>query len=247
MLKKIFKNFFEYFGYKIISKDLPIDFSEFEKELIRKVQNYTMTSPERLKSLIDAINYIIRNNISGSFVECGVWRGGSMMAAMLVLISLKETNRQFYLYDTFEGMSEPSEYDIDYSFNNANKLLNINAKNKENKIWCYSPIEDVKKNISTTNYPLENVNYIQGKVENTIPKFCPEKIALLRLDTDWYESTKHELEQLFPKLVKGGILIVDDYGFWKGSKKAVDEFFDNKKNHFFHRIDDTGIIIIKNY
>ena len=245
MLKKFIKKIFEYFGYKIISNKFPIDFTKSEIKLIQRVSNYTMTSPERIKSLIDSMNYIIRNNISGSIVECGVWKGGSMMAAMLILKSLKKTDRKFYLFDTFEGMSEPTDFDVNYEYNNAKNLLNINAKNKENKIWCYSPIEDVKKNIYSTNYPSENINFIEGKVENTIPKFSPEKIALLRLDTDWYESTKHELEQLFPRLVQGGVLIIDDYGFWKGSKKAVDEYFHNKKNYFFHRIDDTGVMIIK--
>ncbi len=246
IIKKIIKKIFEYFGYQVIFNNIPVDFSKFEKDLIQKVKNYTMTSPERIKSLIDAVYYINRNNISGSFVECGVWRGGSMMAAMLTLKSLKKIDRKFYLFDTYEGMSEPTNLDVDYLDKDAKGLLNQSLKNKENNIWCYSPIEDVKKNIYSTNYPAENVNFIKGKVENTIPKYCPERIALLRLDTDWYESTKHELEQLFPRLVKGGILIIDDYFFWKGSKKAVDEYFKDKKNYFFHRIDNSGMLIIKN-
>ena len=96
-------------------------------------------------------------------------------------------------------MSEPTGLDVDYLDKNAKDLLNKSSRNNENNIWCYSPIEDVKKNIYSTDYPAENVNFIKGKVENTIPKFCPEKIALLRLDTDWYQSTKHELEHPFSK------------------------------------------------
>jgi hypothetical protein len=85
-----------------------------------------------------------------------------------------------------------------------------------------------------------------GKVEDTIPADIPEKIALLRLDTDWYESTKHELIHLFPRLQKGGVLIIDDYGFWKGARKAVDEYFaENNIQILLNRIDDTGRMAIK--
>jgi O-methyltransferase len=83
-------------------------------------------------------------------------------------------------------------------------------------------------------------------VEDTIPASVPEQIALLRLDTDWYESTKCELEILFPRLVKGGVIIIDDYGCWQGARKAVDEYF-NKNNIaiLLNRMDDTGRIGIK--
>ena len=83
-------------------------------------------------------------------------------------------------------------------------------------------------------------------MEDTIPKNSPEKISILRLDTDWYESTKHELEYLFPRLSSGGILIIDDYGHFKGAKKAVDEYFTkNKIQYFLNRIDYTGRLIVK--
>ncbi len=81
---------------------------------------------------------------------------------------------------------------------------------------------------------------------DTIPKNVPEKISILRLDTDWYESTKHELNNLFPRLVSGGILIIDDYGHFQGSKKAVDEYFEeNKISSFLFRIDYTGRLFVK--
>ena len=246
MLKSLLKKIFRKFGYKIISNDLPIDFTEEDKKIIEQVNQFTMTSPERIKCLIEATKYVVKNDIKGDFVECGVWKGGSVMAALLVLKKLNKTNKIFFLYDTFEGMSEPSDFDLDYTKNKAINLLNKNQKNKENVIWCYSPIEDVKNNLRRINYPEENIRFVKGKVEDTLRLNTPEKISLLRLDTDWYESTKFELENLFPKLVKGGVLLVDDYGYWKGSKKAVDEYFQNKKEFFFHRIDETGIIIIKN-
>ena len=142
-------------------------------------------------------------------------------------------------------MSEPSNFDRDYSKNKGKDLLQYNTKDKNNKIWCYSPIEEVKKNIFKTKYPIKNIKFIKGKVEVTLKSYAPKKIALLRLDTDWYQSTKYELEILFPRLVKGGVLIIDDYGYWKGCKKAVDEYFLKKNNYFQHRIDETGIILIK--
>ena len=107
-------------------------------------------------------------------------------------------------------------------------------------------MEVVKKNIFSIGYDPEKIHFVQGKVEDTIPATIPEKISLLRLDTDWYESTKHELEHLFPRLSKGGILILDDYGHWQGARKAADEYFNN--NHisiFLSRADYTGRIAVK--
>ena len=139
---------------------------------------------------------------------------------MLMLIKLKVNNTKFYLFDTFDGMSEPSNFDRDYSKNKGKDLLQYNTKDKNNKIWCYSPIAEVKKYIFKTKYPKKNIKFIKGKVEATLKSYAPKKIALLRLDTDWYQSTKYELEILFPRLVKGGVLIIDDYGYWKGCKKS---------------------------
>lgn len=98
--------------------------------------------------------------------------------------------------------------------------------------------------MQSTNYPAEMLVFIKGKVEDTIPKTMPKHIALLRLDTDWYESTKHELLHLYPLLSKSGVLIIDDYGYWAGSKKAVDEYF-SKGEMLLNRIDYTSRIAIK--
>ena len=99
----------------------------------------------------------------------------------------------------------------------------------------------------STGYLKEKINLIQGSVEKTLPLNKPdEPIALLRLDTDWYKSTKHELNILFPLLNEGGVLIIDDYGHWKGAKKAVDEYFSNLNDKYYmHRIDYTGRMLIK--
>lgn len=216
------------------------------RTIITKVQNYTMTSVERQVSLINATRYIVKNKILGDFVECGVWRGGSMMAAAYILKGLGAVDRNLYLYDTFEGMAEPTSKDIDYSNINASRLLAESRKEDPSFIWCYSSLDEVKNNIESTGYSPDKIHLIKGKVEETIPEYIPKKIALLRLDTDWYESTRHELEHLFPLLVSGGVLIIDDYGHWKGCQQATDEYI--HKNNIpilLNRIDYTGRIAIK--
>lgn len=224
----------------------PSDFEEFHRNIIDKVLPFTMTSPERLFGLIQAVQYVIHHQIEGDIVECGVWKGGSMLATAEVLIRLNSTAKNLYLYDTFEGMSAPSDEDISYDNQLAEKLLISNTNKEDNLVWAYSTLDTVKQTMSLSSYPKDKIYYIQGKVEDTIPNIVPEKIAILRLDTDWYESTKHELVHLFPKLVKGGIIIIDDYGYWKGARKAVDEYFQNCNTQILlNRLDETGRIAIK--
>ncbi len=226
---------------------LPADFEEFHKEIIKKVRPYTMTSVERLYGLIESVRYVINNNIEGDFVECGVWKGGSMMAIAATLQMMGVTNRHLYLYDTFAGMTAPTDEDIDQLNRDAAKQLSEDANYKtESVVWAYSGLEEVKKNIASTNYPSAFIHFIEGDVLKTIPATIPNQIALLRLDTDWYESTKHEMEHLFPKLIAKGVIIIDDYGFWKGSRKAVDEFLSNNNiSLLLHRMDETGRSAVK--
>lgn len=198
---------------------------------------YTMTSKQRLFSLYQAVRYIDKSNIEGDIVECGVWRGGSSM--MAALASTKNEGRKLYLYDTFEGMNEPTDNDV-------NMIGEAAEGTWQGRDKCEAEIEEVKKNMTLTNYPSQNIKYIAGMVEDTIPNTIPDKIAILRLDTDWYESTYHELVHLYPKLVKGGVLIIDDYGHWQGAKKAVDQYFEeNNIPILLNRIDYTGRIAIK--
>lgn len=165
---------------------------------------YTMTSLARMYSLYLSVEYILSNNIDGCFVECGVWRGGSSMLIAKMLQN-RNSKRKIYLYDTFEGMSKPTDKDFTRDGESASKALIANENNKDNSVWCFANLHDVKKNLSLTNYEESNIIYVKGKVENTIPNRSPkEKIALLRLDTDWYESTMHELTYLFPKLIQMG-------------------------------------------
>jgi len=229
-------------------QQFPSDFTENEITAIKRVSKFSMTSVERLVTLYRAVDYIETNEIEGDVVECGVWRGGSMI---LVANRLKEYNNQkrnLFLFDTYEGMTKPMDVDVSFDNQKADSLLqSVDKKMYEgNNIWCYASIEDVRANVFATNYNPAKIYLIKGKVEDTLPTDKISKIALLRLDTDWYESTKHELEHLYDKLVNGGILIVDDYGHWQGAKKAVDEFILNRKlKLFLNRIDYTGRLIIK--
>jgi O-methyltransferase len=222
------------------------DFSSEDKSILKLVKPFTMTSPERIKVLLDAIRYIISNNIKGDYVECGVWKGGSTLAVASVLEIMNNFDKKLWLYDTFEGMSEPTNFDLDIKGRKAEDRLLKEDKNSS-WVWAFSDLVEVKKTMSLSKYPKEKIEYIKGKVEDTlVTENQPKEIALLRLDTDWYESTKVELEQLYPKVVKGGIIIIDDYGHWKGSQKAVDEYIlENNLNVFLHRIDYTARLIVK--
>lgn len=231
-------------GYKItksVKLDPVIDKDVRFKRIYAKCKDKTMTSIERMYALYTSVEYIIKNNIEGDFVECGVWKGGSTMLIAYTLVELGVTDRKIYLYDTFTGMTKPTEYD--YKVSNKNKVA-MDKWDDNNSTWCYSPVEEVRDNMLSTKYPQNNIIYVKGKVENTIPKTMSSKISILRLDTDWYESTKHELIHLYPLLSKHGVLIIDDYGCWAGSKKAVDEYF-NDKRLLLNRIDNDGRIGLK--
>jgi O-methyltransferase len=251
-MKRVIKKILNKYNYDIVkvaglqAQVIPGDFDDHHKKVLNKVGKFTMTSPFRIFSLVEAVKYVVKNKIEGSIVECGVWKGGSMMAVAETLKALDETTRHLYLYDTYEGMSEPTEYDKTYTGDDASKLLNDNTDREKNLVWAYSALDTVKENMQSTDYPAENITYIKGKVEDTIPQTMPSKIALLRLDTDWYESTKHELIHLYPLLQKGGVLILDDYGHWAGAKRAVDEYISqNALPILLNRIDETGRIAVK--
>ena len=228
--------------------EFPADFNNDDKTINNKVQKYHMTSPERIKAVIDAVKYINLNKIKGDFVECGVWKGGSIMAMALTLNKLNDNSKKIYLYDTYSGMTEPTKFDVSITGKNAEKIFNETKNSKDSSDWCLASIEDVKNNVFRTNYDNDKFVFVKGKVENTIPKTIPKSISLLRLDTDWYESTKHELTHLFPLVSKNGVIILDDYSHWNGVKKAVDEYFDqNNISILLNRIDHSGRIGIKVY
>lgn len=220
--------------------DIVPEASPSDVAMVERVRPFTMTSPERLWALLQAVKYVSARKIPGDFVECGVWRGGSSMLAALTFQEARDI-RKFWLYDTFEGMPAPTSDDVRAVGGSAAEKFEQTADG-EFSDWCRASLDDVKANMASTGYSGE-VEYIKGKVEDTLPKVTPKQISILRLDTDWYESTKAELEILYPLLAPGGILIIDDYGWWEGARKAVDEFFTDPV--LIHRIDFTGRMIIK--
>jgi O-methyltransferase len=210
-----------------------------------KVKPYTMTSVERVVALCQSIAYLENHRIPGAIVECGVWRGGSMMAAALSLLALESTQRQLYFFDTFEGMPAPTDVDVDWHGRAARDLMR-HASPEAEMIRAKSSLAEVQQAMMLTRYPWEKLRFVPGRVEETLPKHAPRQIALLRLDTDWYESTYHELEHLYPSLVDDGILIVDDYGHWQGARKAVDDYFRRQGLEADLRtIDFTGRLMLK--
>lgn len=246
MLERIVKIMLKAMGYKI-SKIISFDMEEEFIDIYEKCKDYTMTSIERMYSLYKAVEYVVKFKIPGDIVECGVYKGGSLMTAASTLLRMGEKQKKIYLYDTYEGMSEPTDEDIRAMDNAiAKREARRDSQEKSYKKCCYASIEEVKRNMLSTGYPQENLIFVKGKVENTIPNTIPHKISLLRLDTDWYESIYHELNYLFPRLSRNGVIIIDDYGWWKGCKKATDKYFEeNGIRIFLCRIDNTGRIGIK--
>lgn len=212
--------------------------------IVDRVMPFTMTSVERVLAVIDAARHVVRAGIPGAFVECGVWRGGSMMAAALALREAGAADRDLFLYDTFEGMTEPQAVDVDPAGRPA--IAEYTARREKNSGWCAASADEVRRNLLSVGYDSQRLIFVEGKVEETIPRTAPDSIALLRLDTDWYESTRHELAHLYPRLVPGGILIIDDYGHWAGARHAVDEYFsEHGPAPLLTRIDYTGRMAVR--
>jgi hypothetical protein len=176
-----------------------------------------------------------------------------MMAAALTLLRYGDTQRQLHLFDTFEGMSSPAEVDQtsyhgsdEKSYKGTEKLSGAELVTRLPPDLLILALEEVQRNVSSVGYPNHRIKLVKGRVEETIPNNAPSEVALLRLDTDWYESTRHELIHLYPRLAQQGVLIIDDYGHWEGCKEAVDEYIsDNNLPLLLNRIDYTGRLAIK--
>ena len=231
-------------GYELRRSDSlgVADISAEHRALFERVTPYTQTSLERVVALADAVEYVVRRDIPGDFVECGVWRGGSAMVIALTLSRLGIRDRRLWLYDTFGVMPPAGEHDRDYAGRSVTGDT-LEAVNNASHISGLT-LSEVQRAMASTGYPPEQIEYVRGLVEATIPDKAPERIVLLRLDTDWYESTRHELVELYPRLEAGGVLIVDDYGHYAGARKAVDEYFASDPI-LLSRIDYTGRLAIK--
>jgi O-methyltransferase len=230
--------------YRDIIEDDPDDL--YFQKTIDKFAPYTMTVLRGIEpsySLYKAVQYVVENKIPGDFVECGVWRGGSVILMALALAHFGDTNRKIFLYDTFTGMTKPDEKDVDWDGLNLQKKWEKDPSTQ----WGYGgSLEEVRKNVYTSNYPKDNFVFVKGSVEHTLPDTVPENCALLRLDTDWYASTYHELVHLYPTLSVGGILIIDDYGWCRGARQATDQYIkENKLNLFLSRIDESVRLAVK--
>jgi O-methyltransferase len=237
---------FRRMGYEIVKGnrilrqqgDLPADFEPAEIEDYLNVSAYTLTGPVRVVSLIRSIRYLVHNHIAGDIVECGVWKGGSMMAVAKTLLRLHDRERRLWLYDTYEGMAQPTEADV--------SVCGFSAQEDVESDYLRIGLTDVRKAVLGVGYDERRIVFVKGRVEETLPTHAPERIALLRLDTDWYESTRHELVHLFPRLVRGGVLIIDDYGHWEGARKATDEYLrENNVCLLLNRIDFSARIGVK--
>ena len=214
--------------------------------IIGKCKDYTKTNSIRLGSLYDICKEVIEEGIEGDFVETGVWAGGSCMMMAYVLRECGE-KRNIYMYDTYEGMTEPD--DMDVKFNDDRPFHDKWKSNLTSSgvcKWNYKSEEDVKLNMGRTKYPDSLIHLVKGKVEDTVKKDSHKKIAVLRLDTDFYSSTDHSMKNLYPRLKKGGYLIVDDYNCWKGAKRAVDEYFGKDRPELV-MVDKSCVIYKKEY
>lgn len=221
------------------------------REIAVEARPYTMTSAERLVAVIDATKYIVDRDVRGALVECGVWRGGSVLAMVRTLQHLGVDDRDFYLFDTFEGMTAPTPEDTS-QFEAPAQIAWESATQHGERPWNdwfdheVFNLDSLRAMLESSGYPGARLHFVRGPVEETVPANAPGAISLLRLDTDWYESTKHELMHLYPRLVHSGVLIIDDYGHWQGCRQAVDEYFASQGEPLLlSRIDYTGRLAIK--
>jgi O-methyltransferase len=226
----------------------PVELTAEERELFLHVREHdlTMVSDERLFTTIMACRFVLERGIAGDFVECGVWRGGNALLAAGVF-KAHRADRNVYLFDTFAGMTAPTEFDREAAANAAAAAKFESLQREAYNEWCYASLQDVRANFSRAGLLDDRVVFVPGDVVATLDgDVLPERIAVLRLDTDWYESTKKEFEVLYPRLSLGGVLIIDDYGHWAGARKATDEYFAAHGHRpFLQYTDYTGRVGVK--
>jgi O-methyltransferase len=220
-------------GYKIVrarttaKPGFPAHYDEMAHPIIRAARPYTMTRVDKQYALYLATRHVVAHDIPGAIVECGVWRGGSMHVVARTLLAIGDTSRELYLFDTFDGMTPPTDKDVTYDGKPVADLLSSRPRTAQ--IWAVASLEDVQQGFEAIPYPRERIHFVQGPVESTLPGQAPDQIAILRLDTDWYESTRHELVTLYDRLSPGGVLIIDDYGSYQGARAAIEEFLEETR------------------
>lgn len=192
-----------------------------------KGEAYTMLPMVRLDNLQFLMDQILANNIPGDFIEAGVWRGGACMLMQFILKEWKETKRKVWVADSFKGLPEPTVgYDKELKSYNSAMMQDKDGFN------LFSVSKDVvMDNFREFGLLDVNVHFLEGWFSETLPNARIRTLALMRLDGDYYESTMTSLQYLYPKLSKGGYVIVDDYGEtkWTACKEAVDQYRKEKK------------------
>jgi hypothetical protein len=247
--RSLVQHVFKAIGLRIVRDQQPLsrlipEADDFQLRTISSASKHSMTGPLRLWAFLRAIEHVAAQELVGDIVECGVWKGGNLVLAGLMRKRL-DLDAQIWGYDTYEGMSAPTERDRKTFGSTLAQEKFEKLDRGEHNEWCYAAIDEVRDNF-TREVGNSDVRLVKGKVEDTlqVPKNLPERISVLRLDTDWYESTKAELEVLYPRLVKGGVLIIDDYGEWAGAKQAVDEYFAGQ-SIWLHYVDPSCRLLIK--
>jgi O-methyltransferase len=228
-------------GQPVPEAPVPVDIDDEAVALFRRVQPYTLTGIERVVALRDAVRYVVDAGVEGAVVECGVWKGGSMLVVAETLLSLGVRDRDLYLFDTFTKMPPPDDVDVDAWGVTA---ASVYDEAVDHPFYAFDQAE-VRRLLVATGYPEERLHFVQGMVEDTIPEHAPDRIALCRLDTDWYASTAHELRHLVPRVPEGGVVLIDDYGHFAGARKAVDEHLaEQQVPVLLHRIDYSGRLFV---
>ncbi len=228
-------------GQRELPPEYPQDFAPFTRSLCARVGPHTMTTKERIANIEVATRHLVRHGIAGAIVECGVGAGGSMMAVALTLLDLAASDRDMWLYDTYEGMPPPTQADVSILGKPATRKYERKMRTGDGA-WHRYALDLVQANLAATGYPADRLHFVKGLVQDTLPGNTIGPIAMLRLDTNLYESTCAEMEHLFPLLVPGGVFIVDDYNKWLGQRRAVDEYFERHGvRMLLNRIDDHAV------
>ena len=256
MLKTFLKRAARTVGYDIIRADqgsdaLPVEFSKADADVLNFVLDHklTLVSRQRLIATINACKHAVLAETDGDFAECGVWRGGNAIAAKLTFDNYGSSKR-IYLFDTFAGMTAPTEYDTSrFEGRSADEQFE-QARREGHNEWCFASLDDVRANFSKAGIDPGDIHFVRGDVVKTLADRInlPDAISVLRLDTDFYDSTKAEMELLYPLLSTRGSLLIDDFGYWDGSRKAIVEYLEAlppSERPLLHYTDFTGRMAVK--
>jgi hypothetical protein len=214
-------------------KRTELDLEENDRELIARILNrgFSMCSFEDLAFTAQSVRWVIKNSVPGDIVECGTGKGGHAILAAGIIRDLG-SDKKIFIFDTFTGMTTPGPTDFRLWDGQLAETVFESNKNMAQDpetfgSWLKHTRHEVETNFDIFGLGVDNVVFVQGDVAETlrVPSNIPAAVSFLRLDTDWEDSTKTELEELFPRLVCGGVLVVDDYLYWHGQQKAVDDYF----------------------